>query len=760
MEAGGQASLAAQGDAYLSAGRDLTLGTLALGRHEAIVSDARNYLTETRRSELGSQLSADGALWLEAGRDLSARAAQVEAGGALTALAGRDLRLAAGEASLAYAEARHSRRRGLIGSTTRSERHERHDIRAVGSEFSSGGDLTLISGGDQTYQAARLEAGNDLTLASGGAIAFETASDWRSESHEKSKSNFAWQSARGQGETQETRRQSELTAQGQLAIRAAEGIMIEVPELDAHSVSQAVAALAEAAPGLAWLQDMEARGDVDWREVKELHDSWAYSQSGLSEGAALAVSIVAAAAGQHYVGTVLGGGVTAGAAAGSLAGSGAVNLINHEGDLGAALSDTLSSDGLRGAALAAASAGLTQGVTDQVWGTTTDPITGATTSLDLGQVGDIGRFAGQRATQATLDAGLRSAIEGGSFQGHLGDSLEDALVHVVSGVLFHAVGDQAKANDWAEGSPEKIALHALVGGSVAEAMGGDFKTGALAAGANEALIEQLAELVNDDPTWLVTASQLVGIVAAELTDGDVHDGAEIAAQGTRYNYLSHQQIADYVEEAIGCEERGDCAEVQEKYRAISIAQQDELMALCATDAVACASNYRDLVDDAELFRDALNGLGGRDIPWQIGMDAGPLFSQYMEAEAVVSQEGFAQFLQERHGISRDHAAALAAIAASTVLPAGSRNHQMNQPENPSYQPRRNDAAAIGGRTYSGHALDRMQDRGITPSVVEDAIRNGQSYPSRGGTTVYHSPDNNVSVVVNAQGDVVTTRYGR
>lgn len=59
----------------------------------------------------------------------------------------------------------------------------------------------------------------------------------------------------------------------------------------------------------------------------------------------------------------------------------------------------------------------------------------------------------------------------------------------VSGVLFNSVGDLAGIKDWAEGGPEKIALHALVGGSVAEAMGGDFRTGALAAGANEDLVE-------------------------------------------------------------------------------------------------------------------------------------------------------------------------------------------------------------------------------------------------------------------------------
>ncbi|WP_249979061.1 DUF637 domain-containing protein, partial [Vreelandella olivaria] len=72
-----------------------------------------------------------------------------------------------------------------------------------------------------------------------------------------------------------------------------------------------------------------------------------------------------------------GGGVTAD-------GTGAVSLINQRGDLGAALGDTLSRDSLEGAAIAALSAGATQGMTDHVWGTQTNPTTGATTNLDLG----------------------------------------------------------------------------------------------------------------------------------------------------------------------------------------------------------------------------------------------------------------------------------------------------------------------------------------------------------------------------------------
>lgn len=84
---------------------------------------------------------------------------------------------------------------------------------------------------------------------------------------------------------------------------------------------------------------------------------------------------------------------------------------------------------------------------------------------------------------------------------------------------------------------------------------------------------------------------------------------------------------------------------------------------------------------------------------------------------------------------------------------------MNQPKNPSYQPVRNEDAVIAGRHFSKHAIDRMQDRGILPSVVENAISNGKPTPSRGGTTIHYDATNKVSVVTNKSGGVVTVTYG-
>lgn len=76
-------------------------------------------------------------------------------------------------------------------------------------------------------------------------------------------------------------------------------------------------------------------------------------------------------------------------------------------------------------------------------------------------------------------------------------------------------------------------------------------------------------------------------------------------------------------------------------------------------------------------------------------------------------------------------------------------------------PSQNSPGQVCGRSFSGHAFDRMQGRGLTPSVVLDAIQNGQRMPGQTrNETVYYSPVNNVSVVVNAHnGNVVSIFRG-
>jgi hypothetical protein len=71
----------------------------------------------------------------------------------------------------------------------------------------------------------------------------------------------------------------------------------------------------------------------------------------------------------------------------------------------------------------------------------------------------------------------------------------------------------------------------------------------------------------------------------------------------------------------------------------------------------------------------------------------------------------------------------------------------------------NAPSIINGRKYSDHALDRMMQRGVQPSIVEEAISKGVIKPANVvGRVKYYDPRNNISVVT--EGDlVVTVRFG-
>ena len=65
-----------------------------------------------------------------------------------------------------------------------------------------------------------------------------------------------------------------------------------------------------------------------------------------------------------------------------------------------------------------------------------------------------------------------------------------------------------------------------------------------------------------------------------------------------------------------------------------------------------------------------------------------------------------------------------------------------------FQTVRNEATVINNRTYVGHALDRMQDRGFMPSVIENAIETGKVSPTTfPGRVEYYDPVNNLRVIV-------------
>ncbi|MDQ1712818.1 MAG: hypothetical protein QOE45_2268 [Frankiaceae bacterium] len=73
-------------------------------------------------------------------------------------------------------------------------------------------------------------------------------------------------------------------------------------------------------------------------------------------------------------------------------------------------------------------------------------------------------------------------------------------------------------------------------------------------------------------------------------------------------------------------------------------------------------------------------------------------------------------------------------------------------------PGTNAPAEIDGLSYSGHALDEMQSEAFMPSVVKDAIENGQVATGASGRVAFYSSSNNITVVVE-EGRIVTVTSG-
>ncbi len=390
--------ISAKRDIAASAGENLTISSAA---------DEYHYLSKSKKltvqkdnvHQVSTEMEAGRNVTLVAGQNLAVISSRITAANEAYLVAGDNLDiLAAQDSDYSLYD---KKKKGSWGKKV-TKRDEVNDVRNVSSEIKTGGDLLLVSGGDQRYQAAKLESDKDLIIQSGGAVAFEGVKDVHQESHEKSKSDLAWNSAKGKGRTDETLVQSELAAKGELIIRAAQGLTIDVKQVNQQTVSQTIDAMVKADPQLAWLKEAEKRGDVDWRQVKEVHDSFKYSHSGLGQGAMLAIIIVvtaltagaaspalgAAAGASAGSGTAMAAAgssamVTAGTATGvaaagwgnvmittalsSMAGTAAASTVNNRGNIGKVFEDVTSADALKGYATGAAIAGFGAAFTNG-WG--------------------------------------------------------------------------------------------------------------------------------------------------------------------------------------------------------------------------------------------------------------------------------------------------------------------------------------------------------------------------------------------------------
>ena len=151
-------------------------------------------------------------------------------------------------------------------------------------------------------------------------------------------------------------------------------------------------------------------------------------------------------------------------------------------------------------------------------------------------------------------------------------------------IAYKAVGDLAIKNGWQEGSAEKNALHALVGGIMSELTNSGFLAGASGAMINEMIQDKLSDMFKDNPAMHQWASALIGGVVSQVVADNAQVGAATASSGTKNNYLTHEQQKKYEEELAAIdkddtltpEQKAKAKEkVDFKYSVISVLQNRE-----------------------------------------------------------------------------------------------------------------------------------------------------------------------------------------
>ncbi|NUT68351.1 DUF637 domain-containing protein, partial [Pseudomonas corrugata] len=582
----------AKRDIAMAATQNLGISSAADEEH-SLSKSKKVTRQEDHVSQVMSGVTAGGDVDLSAGKDMALVSSRISAGDEAYLVAGGNLDvLAAQDSDYSLFD---EKKKGSWGSK-KTQRDEVTDVKNIGSEITTGGDLTLKSGDDQRYQVAKLESGKDITLDSGGAITFEGVKDLHKEDHAKSDSSMAWSSMSGKGNTDETLRQTQMVAAGAITIKAVDGLNIDLKQVNQESVHQSIKAMVDADPQLAWLAEVEKRGDVDWRQVKEVHDSYKYSHSGMGPAVQMIIAILvvyftagaasgligsmagatagsgtAMAAGTVAGSTVVGGTVaTTTAAAGwanvaltavatGAASNATISFINNGGDLGAVFKDVTSTDALRGYVVSGVTAGLTSSLFDKMTNTTTT-VEGALPNAGkvvadggLSSLEGIGRFGANQLLQNGTSTLLDRALGGDS---QFDDALRSSLANTFAAAGFNLVGDIGEKYNLKEGGLAKVGLHAVMGGLAAEVAGGDFKTGALAAGLNEALVDTLAKQYESmkpeqRKRLLVMNSQLIGVLAAAAGGGDAADlqtGSWAAQSGTQYNRQLHYEEQKWLEE--------------------------------------------------------------------------------------------------------------------------------------------------------------------------------------------------------------------
>ena len=200
--------VATTGGVSVTAGTNIHLSTATESERSKTQRDANNWKREATSTEIGTQIVAQGDIVLNAGQDLTARAAQVtSATGAVVGIAGRDLSIQAGETVYEMEQATQTTKKKTFSKKTTTTYDAVTQVSAVGSTFS--GDTTVLQAGqDLSVTGSTVVATHATVLTAGGNVTIEAAKESLDEIHRSQTKKSGLMSGGGFGITLGSKRTS------------------------------------------------------------------------------------------------------------------------------------------------------------------------------------------------------------------------------------------------------------------------------------------------------------------------------------------------------------------------------------------------------------------------------------------------------------------------------------------------------------------------------------------------------------------------
>ena len=154
-----------------------------------------------------------------------------------------------------------------------------------------------------------------------------------------------------------------------------------------------------------------------------------------------------------------------------------------------------------------------------------------------------------------------------------------ALANEFAKLGAEKIGDIAKEKGWDKNDTRRTLLHGLLGGITAKLGGNNVLSGVMAEGGMESLQPLLDNFLKNHPDMREEVSSIFGYCAGKLFGGDGDVGAATAWNGTKFNWLTHDQMDEYAEEMKQAKTEKEQETVIEKWLHINALQEDDWLAV-------------------------------------------------------------------------------------------------------------------------------------------------------------------------------------